>query len=192
MTQRDGTYLIGYWQSWRYIETVAGYIAAEFRPIAPLGEGSQAMLEIIQSRPSISVHVRRGDYARAALVTAHHGLIGMDYYATSIRHIQASVAGARIILFSDEPEWCRNAFSPLGLDMVVVDVNRGPDSWQDMILMAACDHSIIANSSFSWWGAWLGDKRRSNPLRVVTAPSGWFSVETAAMEDRCPPGWMIV
>jgi hypothetical protein len=190
--QRDKTYLIGYWQSWRYFDAVARHIAAEFRPVASLSDASKAMLEMIDARPSICVHVRRGDYARAAQVTAHHGLIGMEYYEASIRHIQAGVAGARILLFSDDPEWCRSAFTPLGLDIVVVDVNRGEDSWQDMMLMAACDHAVIANSSFSWWGAWLGDQWRSDPNRIVTAPASWFAGEATNMADRCPPTWKIV
>lgn len=94
-------------------------------------------------------------------------------------------------VFSDDLEWCRTALRGLGLPLTFVDLNSGADSWQDLYLMAACRHSIIANSSFSWWAAWLGDGQE-HADRMVVAPQRWFAGADSAVEDRCPPGWTVL
>jgi hypothetical protein len=185
----DGTYLVGYWQSWRYFESPAARIHAELQPRSRLSALSLRLRDRMCGFPSLAVHVRRGDYLSRPQVTEFHGILGLDYYRQALRHVQDRVPDLRAFVFSDDLEWCREAFAPLGLDMTLVDGNQGADSWQDIHLMAACRHAIIANSSFSWWGAWLGDHSGAAADRIVIAPQRWFAAGHVPVDDRFPPGW---
>jgi hypothetical protein len=140
---------------------------------------------------SLSLHVRRGDYATSASINQFHGLLDASYYAEAIRHVQERASDPKLFVFSDDLDWCREALAPLQVPLTFVDVNRGGDSWQDLFLMAACRHAIIANSSFSWWGAWLGDGAASDN-RIVIAPRRWFSGAEVDISDRFPPGWTVL
>jgi hypothetical protein len=139
---------------------------------------------------SLSIHVRRGDYVTSAATNEFHGVLDVDFYEQAVRHVQERVPDLQGFVFSDDPDWCRKALGHLQLPLTFVDANRGEDSWQDLYLMAACRHNIVANSSFSWWGAWLGDGPGRTD-RVVIAPRRWFAGEDVVVEDRCPPHWTI-
>jgi len=188
----DRTYLAGYWQSWRYFEAAAERIHEELQPRAPLSAASLRLQERMRGSPSLSLHVRRGDYVTSPGVTEFHGVLELDYYREAIRLVQGRIRDLRAFVFSDDLEWCRRAFEPLGLDLTFVDCNQDADSWQDIHVMAACRHSIIANSSFSWWGAWLGDRGGGAGDRMVVAPLRWFVSADVPVADRFPPGWTIL
>ncbi len=188
----DDSYLMGYWQSWRYFEHVASTIYDELQPSEPLSLPSEKLAEEMTARKSLFIHVRRGDYVTSATVKEHHGVLGLDHYQRAIRMLQDRFEGVRAFIFSDDLEWCRSAFTPLGLNSTFVDCNRGEDSWQDLFLMASCHHAIIANSSFSWWGAWMGDHRAGNRDRMVIAPRRWLATEDICFEDHCPPAWISI
>jgi hypothetical protein len=108
-----------------------------------------------------------------------------------MRHVQERVSNLEAYVFSDDLDWCREALAPIQVPLTFVDANRGENSWQDLFLMAACRHSIIANSSFSWWGAWLGDDAGDHN-RIVVAPQTWFSGAEIDIADRVPPTWTIL
>ena len=112
-----------------------------------------------------------------------------DYYSRAIDRIRSEFPAAVFYAFSDDPRWVREVLAPQVGSMRVIDHNRGPDSHFDMQLMSACKHHIIANSSFSWWGAWL------NPdvTKMVVAPGRWYSVDSGLeCDDLIPTGWIRI
>ena len=127
----------------------------------------QKILDLIHETNSVSLHVRRGDYVKLQHI---HGLCDLDYYAHAIRFITEHLTNPHFFIFSDDIQWVTNNLK-IGFSHTFVDINHGHDSAWDMWLMANCKHNIIANSSFSWWGAWLNQ----NPNKIVVAPAQWFA-----------------
>lgn len=180
----DGAYLYGYWQSEKYFTNHADLIRADFTPRAALSGKNMALAQMIVNSPSISIHVRRGDYVSNAKTLATHGTCSPEYYFLAIETMLQKFPDAKLFAFSDDPQWVSQVLLPRYPELVLVDHNNGLDSYNDMRLMSMCQHHIIANSSFSWWGAWL------NPSldKVVIAPSRWFSKDTDT-QDLIPAGW---
>jgi hypothetical protein len=135
---------------------------------------------------AISLHVRRGDYANNPKTKATHGLCSLDYYQASVRQMAQKVARPHFFIFSDDMEWVQGNLK-IDFPCVFVEHNRGAESYNDMRLMSLCKHHIIANSSFSWWGAWLNP----NMEKIVIAPRKWFASQTA-VPDLFPAGWIIL
>lgn len=184
-TLPDGITLNGYFQSERYFCDHDAAIREDFRFRAEPDGANRAVLAMIESSTAVAVHVRRGDYATDPATTAHHGLASLDYYAEAARAVAAVVGDPRFFVFSDDPAWCRAHLAFLG-NAVVVDHN-GPDrAGEDLRLMTACRHHIIANSTFSWWGAWLG----RGADQVVVAPRRWFAGAGHETADLCPARWL--
>ena len=149
-------------------------------------DADRAILARMQSRPSASLHVRRGDYTSAK--NQHvYALCGMDYYRTAIRLMRSRVPGIRFFAFSDDPDWVASQFRDEMNQIEVVRHNSGVRSAFDMRLMSQADHHILANSSFSWWGAWLNP----SPEKIVVAPKNWFSNGTSD-KDIIPSRWLRV
>lgn len=181
---RGHVYLDGYWQSARYFENAAEAIRAELTPTQPLGARDGAVLELIRERPSVSVHVRRGDYVSNVSATASHGTCTPEYFDRASNIVASRVPGLRFFVFSDDMAWSRATLHFPGTT-TFVDHN-GPDTaFQDMRLMSLCDHHIIANSSFSWWGAWLDPK----PHQIVVAPQRWFT-DGRPTNTLLPADWL--
>lgn len=128
------------------------------------------------------MHIRRGDYV---LYPDHHPTCNIDYYKNAIKIINdSSETRKKILIFSDDKEWCRNNF--IG-DEYIISENDNP--YIDLYLMTLCDHHIIANSSFSWWGAWLN----YNANKIVVAPSQWFgSAIVKNTSDVYCKNWKII
>lgn len=189
---RDQTCLIGYWQSHRYFSHISQELAQEFEPADALSPVSQAVANQIAACPSVAVHVRRGDYVSLASAAKFHGTLPAAYYAAALRRVSAQVTDPHVFVFSDDPQWCRENL-PWGGAATYVSHNVGPDAWQDLVLMGRCKHHVIANSSFSWWGAWLADQRWGVPGRNVIAPKLWFAgAAEQHLQDRYPTHWEIV
>jgi Glycosyl transferase family 11 len=177
--------LEGYWQSENYFAGVADRVRAAFRFRDPPDAANAACLDRIAAGPAVAAHVRRGDYASAPEITATYGLCGPDYYRAAADYLQQTVPNARYFVFSDDPDWAEQHLRWPGPSEVVRH-NVGKRDADDLRLMAACDHFVIANSSFSWWGAWLANK----PDKVVVAPKRWFAGAGHAEADRVPPEWV--
>ena len=177
----DGSYLHGYWQSERYFGHIADEIRRDFTfPALGSAEGVE-MADRIRESLAISLHVRRGDY----LTLNAHVLCDQAYYDAALAHVLGGISGTpTVYVFSDDPDWAR-ANLPLPCEKVVVDFNGTVRDFDDMHLMSLCDHNIIANSSFSWWGAWLN----ANPAKRVAGPARWFGDPKLANPDILPPGW---
>jgi hypothetical protein len=185
---RDGVYLEGYWQSERYFDAVADRLRVEFVPRMPL-EGRAALLaDEMRSGDSVSLHVRRGDYVSEPPVSQVHLVCDPDYYARCVRHMSERFDDARYYVFSDEPGWARdNLRLPRGT--TIVADRCCATAVHEMWLMAQCRHHVIANSSFSWWGAWLD----SRPSKVVLMPRRWFrDREPECTTDIRPSGWVAL
>jgi len=179
----DDTYLHGYWQSDRYFAASVGRIREDLRLTTPLDAANRQMAaRIAAARVAVSVHVRRGDYVADGGFAA----CPPDYYARAVTRL-ASDLGAPLtcFVFSNDPGWAHDNLS-LGAETVVVDINDETRGHFDMYLQSLCDHNIIANSTFSWWGAWLND----SPGKIVVAPKNWFAPGKPGNPDICPPGWV--
>jgi len=178
-------YLAGYWQSYRYVEAVADKVRSEFRFKEPAAGKTLEVLRRIEQTPmAVSLHVRRGDYTLAA---ESHFAIDVGYNERAIAQMRALVPNAVFFVFSDDIEFCRTNL-PQGLDAVFVDHNDSFTAHDDIRLMSACRHHIIANSTFSWWGAWL-DLR---PEKIVLAPRLWQNRVDGYFPDLLPPAWTLV
>ena len=184
--------LFGYFQSERYFNSIAGNLRDWFSPREPLGATAAAALQRIEtSRLPISVHVRRGDYLKPGTHEVH-GILGEPFYRQVFERLESIVGReAEIFVFSDDPiaaEQVLSFMTSSRLNHVRGDPER---PWEDMALMARCRHHVIANSSFSWWGAWLNP----SPDKIVVAPRAWFTpaeLKKLNTVDLYPPGWILV
>jgi hypothetical protein len=178
------TYLVGYWQSERYFAEVADLVRQELTYQPAPDAANARWLARIRAANAVCVHVRRGDYLLPAHFR-HHGLCSADYYRRAIRLMRERIADAQFFVFSDDWPWCREHLADP--DMVIVDANK-PDAGQDELrLIAACRHHVIANSSLSWWGAWLA----ASAEQVVVAPTPWFT-QRSATPDLLPAAWTAI
>lgn len=186
------TSLFGYFQSERYFGSIAEMLRGWLLPREPFGVAAAEVLgQIERSRLPVSVHVRRGDYLNPA-TAEFHGILGEPYYRQAIQRIEAALGeGLDFFVFSDDAAAAEQVlnFAPKSR---LNHVRGDPEHpWEDMALMARCRHHVIANSSFSWWGAWLNRSAE----KVVVAPRAWFApVELTKLNtaDLYPPGWILV
>lgn len=160
---RSGGYMHGYWQSERYFAPVADQLRAAFTFRAVEHLALPAPAEI-----NVSLHVRRGDYLAEGSV---HAPCDANYYERALRKLDLPIKQTALFIFSDDPTWARTTLFRLHPNLHIIEGHKGKDSYKDMYLMSRCDHHIIANSSFSWWGAWLN----SSSKKRVIAPRRWFS-----------------
>ena len=188
----DQSYLCGYWQSYRYSAGIGKTLLEELSPAEPLSSRSLHVGEAMAGPSSVALHVRRGDYFSLASASQFHGVLPMAYYSEAIERVRAAVPLPRFFVFSDDQEWCKLHLPLAAAEVVHVDHNPGSDAWQDLVLMGFCRHHIIANSSFSWWGAWLADQRWDASSRQVIAPGHWFGGGRSDTRDRFPRHWQKV
>jgi hypothetical protein len=169
----DNTVLIGYWQNEFYFKRFAGEIRRLFTLKDATNKRCQEISKLIESkRCSVSVHIRRGDYALHKEIYAVHGLCPMEYYCKALQILRERLSGINLFLFSDDIAWVESNFDVLGLPFDIVDPSHS-DPQEDLVLMSLCKHHIIANSSFSWWGAWLNP----SPAKIVIAPRRWMTAQ---------------
>lgn len=180
----DHAHLTGYWQSEKYFRPIRELLLREFTLAAAPCRHVEALLARVSDSSAVAVHVRRGDYVRNPRANDFHGICPIEYYLDAARRIADQVADPSFFVFSDDPDWVRDN---LRLDWPTTYVmhDGGCLPHHDMWLMTHCSHHIIANSSFSWWGAWLcrnGDK-------VVIAPAQWFRDAKFNTADLVPESW---
>jgi len=182
----DGTYLDGYWQSEKYFKDRADVIRADFTVRHAPSAANQRWLDRISSGNSVSLHIRRGDYVSNPSAAAVHGTCDLDYYQRAVEFVrQGSAADPVLYVFSDDPDWVA-ANLKLPYEMHLVRDNDATTNYEDLRLMGACRHHVIANSSFSWWGAWLDHK----PDAITVAPQRWFAAGSPDARDLVPERWV--
>lgn len=181
------TYLDGYWQSQRYFASIAEILRREFVLKAPLDAANVALAaEIARAAGhAVSLHIRRGDYVKDAHTAQYHGICSLDYYRAAVTYVAQRVGAPHFFVFSDDHEWVQANFD-IGYPTTLVQVNGADRGVCDMALMKACAHHIIANSSFSWWGAWLNPSQD----KIVVAPQRWFSGASHDTTDLIPTSWV--
>ncbi|MFM8314005.1 MAG: alpha-1,2-fucosyltransferase [Deltaproteobacteria bacterium] len=181
---QEPCFLEGYWQSEAYFEMYQEQILQDFNLIEPVPERCKAVAEEIKNFDAICVHVRRGDYISNPKAAKLYGICSVVYYQTAVRHLGETVKNPKCFIFSDDLAWVKNSLQ-LPFETKIVDINSAESAHWDLYLMAQCKHFVIANSSLSWWGAWLGkalDKK-------VVAPSRWFLLDDKTDRDLIPKRW---
>lgn len=180
-------YLAGFWQSEKYFADIQDVIRREFTIKYEVDSRSQAIAKMIASTQSISLHVRRGNYVSNSQVNSVHGTCSIEYYQECVKRIRQTVTSPHFFVFSDDLNWVR---ANLYLDYPTTFVvhNDASRDYEDLRLMSQCKHHILANSTFSWWGAWLGN----SPKSQVIAPCRWFNTPDIDTRDLIPSEWQIV
>lgn len=181
---RDNVYLDGYWQSEKYFSDIEAVIRREFSFRSDPSEINRRMLDRIASCNSVSVHIRRGDYVTLPEASAFHGLCPPAYYQSAAELISRQVDNPVFFVFSDDIAWAGENIS-LGFETHFMGHNGPERGDEDLHLMSACRHHIIANSSFSWWGAWLCEY----PGKIIYAPRKWFN-KNIENPDNLPASWL--
>ncbi len=177
--------LYGYWQSERYFVDQRAAVRSAFTPREPMEPENEAVAATIKAASTpVSLHVRRGDYVTSTTASAVHGTCSLEYYRAAIASILAQAPNAHFFAFSDDAVWTRDN---LGSSAPITYVASNPPTrgYRDMQLMSLCHHHIIANSSFSWWGAWLN----ARPDASVIAPARWFAGSDKDTRDLLPASW---
>lgn len=173
-------YLIGDWISVRYFDSIIDDIRKTYN-FKGIHKYNLEKARCMHESNSVSLHIRRGDY----LNLPNYCVCDEKYYLDAIELIKTKVEKPTFFVFSNDPVWSAKFVSGLGVDYHIVNCNQGQDSYQDMYLMTQCKHNIIANSTFSWWGAWLNH----NKDKIVVAPNKWFRNNNN--NANCP-GWELI
>ena len=161
--KNDDVYFDGYWQNELYFSGIRELLLREFESISSMSDVGCAYLECIKKSNSVSLHIRRGNYLNLKNVN----VLDVDYYMKAVDYLRKSIENPTFFIFSDDLEWCKNS---LGFLDNSIFVDRTKTEIDDLKLMSFCQHNIIANSSFSWWGAWLNQ----NSKKTVIAPKDWL------------------
>lgn len=177
----DG-FLNGYWQSEQYFESVGSKIREQICFQNTDTETIQNRETQIARSNSVSIHVRMGDYLQQSEI--YGNICTKEYYQKAIQYISERVENPVFYVFSDEPEKAAEMLADY--EFYAITENSGVDSYKDMYLMSCCKHHIIANSTFSWWGAWLDKK----PDKIVVTPSKWNQM--CQKNDICCKGWIMI
>ena len=179
-------YLRGYWQVPAYFDSIRPLILDQFQPVNPIPKSDQELQKQIADVNAVSVHIRRGDLLTHPIYSKETKVQTADYYQASIRELADRVENPRFFVFSDDPKWCRENIC--GHDQITyVDNHDGSTDYVDLFLMSRCRHFITANSTFSWWGAWLS----SNENKIVIVPTVWKFEMNGPPPGLVPSSWQI-
>ncbi|MFA7658556.1 MAG: alpha-1,2-fucosyltransferase [Candidatus Gastranaerophilaceae bacterium] len=181
------TYIEGFFQSEKYFKNIEKEVRADFRFKNLPDEENQKLIEKIGTTNSISLHIRRGDYVKKKRYQNLYANCSLGYYKRGVDYIGGKYPNPTLFIFSDDIKWVKENFK-LPYECVYVSHNTGSKSFEDMRLMSLCKHNIIANSSFSWWGAWLNN----NKEKIVIAPKKWFNDEKIIQTDVIPENWVRI
>lgn len=181
----DNIFLDGYWQSEKYFPNVKETLRKEFLVKTPAIGKNEKILKQIDSGESINIHVRRANYITNKHTNKIHGTCGINYYKKCISAIAEKVKNPYFFIFSDDPNWTKNNLK-LNYPTIFVTHNDATTDYEDLRLMTHCKHHIIANSTFSWWGAWLCN----NPNKIIFAPHKWFNDTSKDTKDLLPKCWI--
>jgi hypothetical protein len=179
----DGRYFVGYWQTERYFFDVREEILGLVHFPEITDEVNHGFLSSIRECNSVAVHIRRGDYLEAAYRDRFFGICDDEYYENAMEYVRDRVDNPRFFVFSNDVRWCEEHYGGCE-DVVIVKGNDEDACYNDLNLMRYCRHDIIANSSFSWWGAWLNE----NAEKIVIAPKVWLNGEKTP--DIWCDGWI--
>lgn len=175
---------VGYWQTEKYFKNIRNELLADFSFKCGDIKFEELKKELKDNPQYVSVHVRRGDYLQNPEI--YGNLAESNYYKRAMEYINTKVDDPVYVYFSDDIQWVKERFDTDSGIFVEASMFDNYCMWYDMCLMSCCAHNIIANSSFSWWGAWLNQ----NVDKIVISPEVWF--ENAAMQDIWCDGWVKI
>jgi hypothetical protein len=170
-----------FYQSEKYFKEIDYQIRREFTLKKPISDPE------IENSNSVSVHVRRGDYVNDSKTNQYHGTCSMEYYKKAIAEIKEKYPEVVFYFFSDDIDWVKENFNIDG-EKMKIGSNSSLSDCEELILMSKCKHNIIANSSFSWWAAWLNQ----NPDKIVIAPKKWMNKELGSRPNITPESWIKI
>lgn len=183
---RPDVYLKGYWQSEKYFLPIQEPLRKAFVLKPELISSVIELGNKMAAEESVAIHIRRGDYVKPEVIKVH-GVIPAAYYAAAIKRIAAQVNVSCLYIFTDDEQWVKQ-YLPLTGNYVFVSNEFTSTHYEDFYLMSRCRHNIIANSSFSWWAAWLND----HAGKIVVAPHKWFNQAPHDIKDLFPVGWVSI
>jgi hypothetical protein len=180
---KDSCYLSGVWQSEKYFSSIQNILKNEFILKNKSTRETEQWLKKIEFSNSVSLHIRRGDYVTRPNTNEKIGVCPIEYYEKAIKHISEKIQNSVFFVFSNDIEWAKNNIKMDHPVHFIFDKNI-PD-YEELILMSKCRHNITANSSFSWWSAWLNQ----NPSKIIIAPKKWFASNIDS-SDLIPESWI--
>ena len=183
--QKENVHLEGFFQSERYFKEIESIIRNEFQLKGEMGDAARVVLQDIEQTNAVAIHVRRGDYVNNKNANAFHGVCSQEYYHQAIELIAKRIDSPKYFVFSDDIEWVEDHIE---IPNAVFVSQKDIADYEELILMSKCKHNIIANSSFSWWGAWLN----ANPNKIVIAPKQWVSDARVNTADAVPESWIRI
>lgn len=175
--------LYGYFQSEEYFQKYRDVILKDFKITSPLKKQTHELLINMSQTNAVSIHIRRGDFLKHEI----HNTSKADYYKEALSIIESKIKQPTYYMFSDDMDWVKTNFKT-NFKTIYVDFNNATTAFEDIKLMSNCRHNIIANSSFSWWSAWLN----TNPDKIVIAPKQWFNGDKYNYADIVPKSWIKI
>lgn len=177
------SYYDGYWQSWRYLTGIEEKLKKEFQLKGKIGQKSQYAIAEYSGINSVMVGIRRGDYLQER---KHYGIYGQEYYLHCMDYITDQIKDPIFVIFSNDIEWVKNNMDFKNNKVIYRTKELQDSDAEELIVMASCQHFIIVNSTYQWWGAWLS----KNPEKIVLVPDKWFADNKPI--DIVPPGWIRI
>ena len=180
-------YYDGYWQSWRYLEPITDKLKKEFC-CNTLSEKARGYMARFEKCNSVFVGVRRGDYLGNDKTVRHYGQTDIEYYIATVNYMKKNLKDPVFIFFTNDLPWVKDHLTPevLGIaaeSVIYREQEDITDDFEELFVMSACNHAIITNSTFNFWGAWL----INNPDKIIAAPKDWFKDDKPI--DIVPDNW---
>lgn len=182
---QQNLYLMGYWQSYKYFEDIRSILLSELTPKSPLNPKYQDYLKKMRATSSVMIHVRRGDYVHLSSAAKVHGFIGLNYYQIGMNKLLEQNSNIEFFVFSDDLEWAKSNLPFQEKISFIESIDSDDAVVQELELMTHCKYHLIANSSLSWWGAWL---RKENGGTVI-CPKHWTNDLNMNWDDLLPNAW---
>jgi Glycosyl transferase family 11 len=182
---KPSVFLKGGWQSPQYFSAFDALIKSSLVLKDEMMGNVKQKAASLQNQNTVAVHIRRADYLRKPIILEWHGVLGKEHYAKAFEEINNYTQIEKVLYFSDDPEWVEKELLPMMPGEIVSNATSS-NQYEDFYLMQHCTHNIIANSSFSWWAAYLNP----NPNKIVIAPQRWFNKAPLNTKDLYPNGWL--
>lgn len=180
------TYLEGYFQSEKYFSGIRPQLLKDFT-VGSVNT-SNPLFNQIKNCESVAIHLRRGDFSEKTKIHERHGTCSLEYYQEAINMINTRISSPLFFVFSDDISWAKKSLNNMVTDCIFVEPAENKTYVDDFLLMKACQHHIIANSTFSWWAAWLNE----NDRKMVIAPEKWLNDNTIDTSDVIPQSWIKI
>ena len=183
----EGSYVRGFWQSELYFKSIEELIRKDFTFASEPTGSNKELAKAIATQQAVSLHIRRGDYVNIQSTNEYHGTCSIEYYQKAIEYILSNLSDPVFYIFSDDLPWVK-ANLDVSAPHIFAEGNDATTNFEDLRLMSLCKHHIIANSSFSWWGAWLNPSK----TKIVIAPKRWMNDPEFDSKDLIPKNWIRI